>query len=410
MSKRLSQNVPKLRFPEFKGDWEYFKIEDIASVTSGGTPNRSEPSFWNGNIPWVTTSEIGQAEIHDSIEKITEKGLQNSSAKIFKKDTILLAMYGQGKTRGQVSILKIEAATNQACAAIALKSDFNSQFVYYFLFKEYENLRVLANDGSQKNLTAGLIKQYKVPVTHINEQEKIASFLGAVDRRLTQLRHKQELLQIYKRGVMQKLFSQQIRFKQDYYTPFPDWKRKKLSDISKPVKRSLELEKNVPVMSISAGFGFLNQKERFSQVIAGSSLDKYTLIHKGEFSYNRGASKAFPYGCIYLMKEHEEALIPFVYRTFQLTHGIKSFFAQYFLTGILDRELRKLISSSARMDGLLNIGEKDFYTLSIPFPVEEEQEKIANFITAIDQKIEAISRQIYHTERFKKGLLQKMFV
>ncbi|MEH2397802.1 restriction endonuclease subunit S [Nostoc sp.] len=279
--------MPKLRFPEFKGDWEYLKIEDIALVTSGGTPNRSEPSFWNGNIPWVTTSEIGQAEIHDSIEKITEKGLQNSSAKIFKKDTILLAMYGQGKTRGQVSILKIEAATNQACAAIALKSGFNSQFVYYFLFKEYENLRGLANDGSQKNLTAGLIKQYKVPVTHINEQEKIASFLGAVDRRLTQLRRKQELLQTYKRGVMQKIFSQEIRFKGAIGSPFPDWQKKTLGNLaSRQVKKNLD-ESITRVLTNSAVQGVIDQQDYFDKDIANAdNLGGYYIIEKGDYVYN----------------------------------------------------------------------------------------------------------------------------
>ncbi|RCJ38142.1 hypothetical protein A6769_10365 [Nostoc punctiforme NIES-2108] len=413
MSKKLNKNVPKLRFPEFKGDWEYLKIEDIASVTSGGTPNRSEPSFWNGNIPWVTTSEIGQAEIHGSVEKITEKGLQNSSAKIFKKDTILLAMYGQGKTRGQVSILKIEAATNQACAAIALKSGFNLQFVYYFLFKEYENLRGLANDGSQKNLTAGLIKQYKVPVTHINEQEKIASFLGAVDRRLTQLRRKQELLQTYKRGVIQKLFSQQIRFTQPDGSPFPDWEEKTLEEVcditsSKRVylhdyvkegipfyrgKEITEIKKNIKPVDILyiTEDRYQEFKNKYGVPIIGDilitavgTLGNVLKIRNNEKFYFKDGN------LIWLRKANKNINVDFL---------------EILLENSQNQLLKTSIGSTQK--ALTIVGLKK---ISLFFPYLEEQEKIANFLTAIDRKIEAISSQIDQTEQLKKGLLQKMFV
>ena len=110
MSKKVNRKVPKLRFSEFEGDWKILTIEEIASISSGGTPSRTESNYWNGDIPWITTGESSQSEIFDSLEKITQKGLENSSAKIFPKNTILMAMYGQGKTRGQVSLLRIDAA------------------------------------------------------------------------------------------------------------------------------------------------------------------------------------------------------------------------------------------------------------------------------------------------------------
>lgn len=99
-------------------EWEIKTIGDIATVSSGGTPSRKEQAYWNGDIPWVTTAEVQFKTILDSAEKITKEGLTNSSAKLFPINTILMAMYGQGKTRGQVAKLGIEASTNQACAAI----------------------------------------------------------------------------------------------------------------------------------------------------------------------------------------------------------------------------------------------------------------------------------------------------
>ena len=107
--------TPKLRFKEFDGDWDTSKIDKIASVTSGGTPSRANPEYWNGDIPWVTTSLVDFNVILSAEEFITKEGVNNSSAKLFPKDTILMAMYGQGITRGKVAILGIEATTNQAC-------------------------------------------------------------------------------------------------------------------------------------------------------------------------------------------------------------------------------------------------------------------------------------------------------
>ena len=111
-------NVPNRRFPGFDGEWESKKLGDLANVSSGGTPNRANPLYWNGNIPWISTTLIDFNYIDKSEEYITEEGLKNSSAKLFPIGTLLMAMYGQGKTRGKISIVNIEATTNQACGAI----------------------------------------------------------------------------------------------------------------------------------------------------------------------------------------------------------------------------------------------------------------------------------------------------
>lgn len=243
----------------------------------------------------------------------------------------------------------------------------------------------------------------------LEEQTKIADFLSSVDEKIRLLKEKHGLLKQYKKGVMQKLFSQEIRFKDDNGQAFPDWKTVSLASIAAPLKRRAESAIN-NVMTISAGQGFLHQKDRFSQIIAGTSLDKYTLLKKGEFSYNRGNSKSYTYGCIYKLDSEEEALVPYVYRSFRLNDGNGDFYAQLFSYKYLDKQLRRLISSSARMDGLLNIGEKDFYQVKLPYPCIEEQSKIADFLEALDKKIDAVQQQIELTQTFKKGLLQQMFV
>jgi len=114
-------------------DWDLKPLNDFASVTAGGTPSRTNARYWNGDIPWVTTSEINFHTIRHAEQFITKAGLNNSPAKLLRSGTLLMALYGQGKTRGKVSILGIAAATNQACAAISSKPHVSQEFLFHFL-------------------------------------------------------------------------------------------------------------------------------------------------------------------------------------------------------------------------------------------------------------------------------------
>lgn len=190
---------------------------------------------------------------------------------------------------------------------------------------------------------------------------------------------------------------------------FPnEWETKKIVEISQSIKATSTKE-NLPVLTISAGNGFLDQKERFSKVIAGKSLEKYTYLKKGEFSYNRGNSKSFKYGCIYRLENVEEALIPNVYHSFKFNEGCTDFYKFLFANKFLDRQLRTLISSSARMDGLLNINKDDFMQLKLPFPLLKEQEKIAEILQKWDEGITKQEELIEGKKKYKKGMMQKIF-
>jgi type I restriction enzyme S subunit len=206
---QAGEKVPKYRFKEFEGDGEWVekKLGEIGKVTSGGTPNRSDNEFWNGDIPWVSTTLINFNIIYEVKEYITEIGLQNSSAKIFPKNTILMAMYGQGKTRGKVAILGIDAATNQACAAIMLNDKYNTEFVFQYLSANYDEIRRMSNSGGQENLSGGLIEIIPIPLpkTH-KEQQKIASCLSSLDALITAQAEQIAQLKLHKKGLMQGLF------------------------------------------------------------------------------------------------------------------------------------------------------------------------------------------------------------
>jgi type I restriction enzyme S subunit len=206
---REGETIPRLRFPEFEDspEWVSDSLGNIFETSSGGTPERSVKEYWNGEIPWLTTSLVDFNVICDSDELISEMGLKNSSAKLFPKKTVLIAMYGQGKTRGKVALLGMEATTNQACAAILPREDIDPYFVFLNLAGRYDEMRGLSNSGGQENLSQGLIKG--LPFSYPNdiaEQQRISACLSSFDELITAQTEKIEALKLHKNGLMQRLF------------------------------------------------------------------------------------------------------------------------------------------------------------------------------------------------------------
>lgn len=156
------------------------RIGDIISISSGGTPKRDNPLFYqNGTIPWVKTGDLKGKYSNYPTEFITEDALKNSSAKIFPKGTVLLAMYGA--TIGECSILNFEAATNQACAALLPNEIIDENYLYYFLSSYKPELIKLGVGGAQPNISAGIIKDIQIPLPPLPEQKRIADLLDTAD-------------------------------------------------------------------------------------------------------------------------------------------------------------------------------------------------------------------------------------
>lgn len=408
---------PKLRFQEFDGAWSNSKIDDIAVVTSGGTPSRSNLTFWDGNIPWVTTSLVDFNIIQSAEEFITQKGLDNSSAKLFPKNTILMAMYGQGITRGKVAILGIDATTNQACAAIKLQSNYDTQFIFQNLMSRYEEIRDLSNDGGQKNLSAGIIKEIEVYYPEKTEQIKIASFLSVVDEKISQFNQKHELLSQYKQGMMQKLFSQQIRFKADDGSEFREWEETRFLDLmvdlwdyrgKTPKKLGMDWGDG-EIQSLSA----LNVKKGFIDFDADCHLGSEKLyttwmnkgdLEKGDIIFTMEA----PLGNVALIPDGRKYILS--QRVVCFKTNKKMVDNKFIFQLILSDQFQSRIEELATGTTAKGINQKSMQKIQVGLPSKDEQTKIANFLSAIDQKIEMVTQQIEQAKQWKKGLLQQMFI
>mgnify|MGYP005861910589 CR=1 FL=1 len=187
-----------------------------------------------------------------------------------------------------------------------------------------------------------------------------------------------------------------------------DWEQRKLGDVCSRVQGN-DGRMELPTLTISAGNGWMRQEDRFSGNIAGKEQKNYTLLRKGELSYNHGNSKLAKYGTVFSLQTYEEALVPRVYHSFKVKEGNCDFVEYYFATKLPDRELSKLISSGARMDGLLNIGYDEFMGIQMKFPSTLEQRKISLYFRKLDHLITLHQRKCDETKELKKFMLQKMF-
>lgn len=170
-------NVPTIgKIPE---SWDVYRIKDVARLTSGSTPDRANIQYWDGDICWVKTGELQNSYLFDTEEKITPLALRDCSLSVLSEDTILMAMYGQGKTRGMTAMLKMKSTTNQACAALETKNGYDPEYIWYALMGSYDSIREEAQGSGQPNLSLDIVKNFKIAVPELDVQKTIARYLSA---------------------------------------------------------------------------------------------------------------------------------------------------------------------------------------------------------------------------------------
>lgn len=383
--------VPKLRFKEFDGDWGKTTILDISTlVTKGTTPK----VFVEGRINFLKIEAINGnsfdlAKCQTISDEIHEKELKRS---ILQEGDILFAI--AGATIGKNAIVTesiLPANTNQALAIIRLDDKDGKDFVSKVLNSPFMEKYIESNisTGAQPNLNLQQIGNFAFNLPSKPEQTKIASFLSEVDEKISQLTQKHELLSQYKQGMMQKLFSQQIRFKADDGSEFGEWEISKFDEVlstisirNNQIQASQILEEgDIPVIDQGQKYiaGYTQVISKILEPKSGLIIfgDHTTFLKYVDFSFVVGADG------VKVLEVEKNSLSKYVY--YYLCHnklqpeGYKRHFT-------ILREIEILV------------------------PCLAEQTKIANFLSAIDQKIEVVAQQIEQAKTWKKGLLQQMFV
>ncbi|WP_340298140.1 restriction endonuclease subunit S [Staphylococcus coagulans] len=379
---------PELRFLEFDNDWEKDKLSNLGDFTSGGTPLKSNSEYWNGDIPWITTGDIADLRKEKISNFITEKGLKESSAKLIKNKAIIIAMYGQGKTRGMSAILNFNATTNQACAIFQTKFDIN--FVYQFFQKSYKDIRSLSNEGSQKNLSLSLLKDIYLNYPCKAEQQKIGDFFSKLDHQIELEEKKLALLEEQKKGYMQKIFSQEVRFKDENGNDYPDWEETTLKNITNYIS-SKKSSNQYYESNNSKGYPVYDAIQEIGKDLQYDMEEPYISILKdgaGAGRLNLRAGKSSVIGTMgYIQANNVD--IQFLYYRIKLIN------------------FRKFIIGST----IPHLYYKDYSKEKILIPTSnDEQKKIGHFILNIDKLIDNKTLKLDYLKQRKQGLLQRMFV
>ncbi|AUW96483.1 restriction endonuclease subunit S [Streptococcus pluranimalium] len=407
-----NKNIPKLRFKNFDDEWEKVLLNEIVRIVGGGTPSTSVDEYWNGDINWFSPTEVGgSVYASESDKKITQLGLEKSSAKILPADKTILFTSRAGI--GDAAILKTDSTTNQGFQSLVLddKTDI------YFLYSQKENLKRYAtkNAAGSTFLEISGKELGKMPIIlpSLPEQSAIGTLFQTLDELLSAYKDNLANYQVFKATMLSKMFPKGAQTTPEIRLDGFDgeWEEKTLGDVTERVQGN-DGRIDLPTLTISAANGWMNQEDRFSQNIAGKEQKNYTLLKKGELSYNHGNSKLAKYGVVFELETYEEALVPRVYHSFKTIDKLSDpkFIEIMFATKKPDRELGKLISSGARMDGLLNINYSEFMGIKIVIPSFEEQRAIGAFFANLDDLIASQQAKITELETLKKKLLQDMFI
>ena len=392
---------PKIRFKGYTDDWEQRKFSDIATRESSVCTSASD-------IPSVEYEDV-----------VAEEGRLNKDIRSKEVAKAGITFDGSQVLYGKLRPY-LHNWLNPDFKGIAVGDwwvlkpvNMDKNFLYRLIqTQQFDNVANQSSGSKMPRADWNLISssEFMLPPSK-EEQSKIGGYFDELDHLITLHQRKCEETKKLKKYMLQKMFPQngqtvpEIRF-----AGFTDaWEQRKLGDICSRVQGN-DGRMELPTLTISAGNGWMNQEDRFSGNIAGKEQKNYTLLKRGELSYNHGNSKLAKYGTVFSLQTYEEALVPRVYHSFKVEKGNANFVEYYFATKLPDRELGKLISSGARMDGLLNIGYDDFMGISLLLPKTQEQDCIAGYFRKIDMFITLHQHKCEQLQSMKKFMLQNMFV
>ena len=299
------------------------------------------------------------------------------------------------------------ATVNQAVAIFRVDSNNKRRFVAY-CYQEDRIQKVISgtqSESARPNLSFTDLRELQFSLSELPEQQKISTFFESVDDKIALLDRKRALLEDYKKGCMQQLFSQNLRFQDNQGNDFPDWEQKKLYQVADRVKLKNTEGTVTNVLTNSAVQGIISQGDYFDHDVANAdNLDRYTIVDTGDLVYNPRISVTASVGPIKRNNLRRGVMSP-LYDVFRFRDNKTDFWAQYFAAMTWHRYMKQVANYGARHDRMA-ISWQDFMDMPLP----DEQEKIAEFLSAIDTKISLVLDELTAAQDFKQGLLQQMFV
>ncbi|HBM2984868.1 restriction endonuclease subunit S [Klebsiella oxytoca] len=405
--------VPKLRFNEFKKDWQQKKIGDVFTIFSGFTFKSTDAT--TSGCRWLKIADVGCQVMTPNTPSFLPSHFSTEYHRfLIREDDCVVALTRpilNGKLKVAIAGKEYDGSLlNQRVGKIITKNNIGFIFSLLQMESTVSKINDCIAGTDPPNLSTQDIKDMMVLIPTIEEQTKIADFLYSVEERITLLNKQHDLLCQYKKGMMQKIFNQEVRFNDDNEKPFPKWNTLQLKEVAIRVTRKNK-ENNNTILTISGRDGLVDQMTYFNKQIASKNVTGYYLIRKGEFAYNKSYSQGYPMGAIKMLSNYEKGVVSTLYICFKLNDEQScDFYQHYFESGLQNRAIEKVAQEGARNHGLLNIGVNDFFDIELQVPSLAEQNKIARFLSAIEDKIAIKRAELDMLKKWKQGLLQQMLV
>lgn len=379
--------------------WEKVKISEISlNVYAGATPNTKVTKYWeNGNIPWMSSGEINNELIKFTNNFITQSGFDSSSTKMIPINSVLMALAGQGKTRGKVAINKIELCTNQSLAAIIPNQRVHYEYLYYFLQYSYPKLREISSgDGGRGGLNLKLIKEYELDLPPIKEQKNIGDLLSTWDEAINKVLINIDNERRKKKSIISKVYRGQI-FAHVYNKKYFKRLKSFLSEVSVRSNGAID-----NVLSVSNSRGFIPQDEQFDREVASKDRSNYKVVSKGEFAYNPSRVNV---GSIDLLTSQESGILSPMYVVFKSNNELYNRYLYHFIKSdlflkMIPKYTQGSVRDSLSFDGLCS--------MKLYIPTLKEQLVYAQALDTIDDYIKKLEQLLELYRLQKRGLMQQL--
>lgn len=398
--------TPKLRFPEFSGEWEEEVLSKLGSFSKGS--GLSKADLTNEGLPCILYGEL-YTKYNEVIEKATSKTKVNN-AKLVKsmKNDVLIPSSGE-------TAIDIATASCVQENDVILGGDLNifRSNIVNGIFLSYQlnnskrkEIAKLAQGASVVHLYNDSLKKIKINLPGQEEQQKIASFLSLVDKKIEKQGEKVEVVKEYKKGMMQKIFSREIRFKDDEGKEFPEWVKVSLEIILKESNKKTKYNNEYSVISSTTNGVFL-QNEYFNRAIASDDNTGYKILMKNQIVLS---PQNLWMGNINFNKKFDIGIVSPSYKVFEVDCKFNSNYISYVIK--TPKAFYEYMKASEQGASVVrrNLNMELFNQILFDMPCLQEQQKIANFLSTIDKKLEKEEEKLEALRTWKKGLLQQMFV
>ncbi|WP_109438538.1 restriction endonuclease subunit S [Aquimarina sp. AU119] len=418
------KNIPHLRFPEFNKDWNddtmgntySFKVTNSFSRDNLTNDDGEVKNIHYGDIHKkfptlidLTKESVPFIKPTISIERISKENYCKDGDMIFADASEDINDVGKAIEIININNEKLLSGLHTILARPDLQK-LSIGFGGYLYQSEFVRTQIQKESQGTKVLSISPTRLSKISLkfpSDKEEQSKIAYFFSTIDEKIKALKNKKELLEEYKKGVAQKLFSQETRFKDKNGKDFPDWENTKLGKITNKTGKKNKDNIDYPVYSINNKEGFLPQSDQFEGVNSnnrGYDISMYKIIQKNTFAYNPARINV---GSIGYSGELENIIISSLYVCFQTTDELEDEYLNHYLQTF---DFNKSVQRNTEGGVRSYLFYENFSRIEIPLPLEkDEQAKIAGILSSIDKKIGLIDEKLNDTEQWKKGLLQKMF-